>query len=454
MKSKSKPASTTHLTTGQRALAVGDLLTAQSEFAAVLADDPNSYDAMGGIAIIMMNTQRPHVALRAARECTAIDPENPEAWFNLGMFAAMLGGFEEAVTAFQRAVVLAPDRFEVWKHLGLARYSLGRFNEAEFAYGRALEIKPDDEDAIDQLSNVYLAQGRFREGFLDNKVRWKIAASHPLMHHPLPEWKGESLVGKTIMVLHEQGYGDSLQFVRLVPWLKTKFGAARVILSMRDSMVGLMKLAGVADEVIEIRQEPKGGLDSVDFKCPMLTVPGYVGLSVENIPTGPYLKAPMRQRLLPKGKFKIGIVWGGVPMYAQDAWRSMYPTTLLPLTEIEGVALYSLQQDERRRELWESGMNAFVSDLSPHLGSWLDTAAIVAEMDLVVSVDTSVAHLAGAIGKPVGVLIPQASCWRWMGHETKTTAWYPTMKLFRQRRQGDWTPAVDAIKDHIRDILA
>ncbi len=180
-----------------------------------------------------------------------------------------------------------------------------------------------------------------------------------------------------------------------------------------------------------------------------MTVPALIGASVDWLRARPhpYMQAPVHDVSLPQtGRRKVGIVWAGKPMYAQDQWRSMAdPTTLLPIASLPNIDCYSLQVGERVPQLWQTGMNAFVTDLSSQITDWADTAKILSELDLLVSVDTAPPHLAGAMGVPVAMMLPEASCWRWLGHDTVTTPWYPSMRLFRQERQGDWGPVVKAI---------
>jgi hypothetical protein len=232
--------------------------------------------------------------------------------------------------------------------------------------------------------------------------------------------------------------------------LKSQKKAARVILSVPESIADLFRANKLADEVIGIKGSPRGGFTSVDYKIPMMTVPALFEASKTNIPGRPYIKAPLRRPVLPRdGKRKVGLVWGGKPMYAQDQWRSLDITQLLPLLDLEGVSYFSLQADERGQQLWQSGLAAWVTDLAPRIRDWSDTAALIRELDLLVSVDTAPAHLAGAMGKPVALMIPEASCWRWFDHSTTDTPWYPSMRLFRQQKQGEWASVIQGVREFI-----
>lgn len=444
-----------HCASGRRALAVGDMLTAQSEYVMALALEPKCYEARVNLSSVFLNIGRNAAAIASARHAIALAPQSFEGWHNLGYCLGSAGQFAECEEALQRSLALQPSAV-AWHSMGLCLYSLGRFDASVAAFDEVLKLKPGDVDAIDKRAISLLGVGRYVEGLIDNKVRWQVLAAHPLMHSAVPEWAGEDLTGKTIMVLHEQGFGDTLQFVRFVPWLKTRCKAKRVILSMPSGIIDLLRHGRLADEVIGIRDVPANGLESVDYKCPMLTVPAHLGLTIATIPDQPYLKAPRRKTAVrDDGRFRVGLVWAGKPMYAQDRWRSMPAEALFELISAHpDVTFVSLQADERGADLARTGLNAFVTDLGPTIRDWCDTAAIVNDLDLLVSVDTAPAHLAGAMGKPVALMIPEASCWRWLDHASTTTPWYRDMTLHRQTRQGDWSPVLASVNAQIRAMKA
>lgn len=438
-----------HFETGTRAQAMGDTLMAQQEFARALDHDRHNAAAMNRLAMVLAQSNRNDAALLAAKRATQLDKLNSFYWQDYARLLGDNGRFREAIAALENA----GDYLQRWQSLGLCHYSLGEFNQAIAAYDRALRIKSDDIDTIDYRGLALMGAGRYREGLIENKARWKYAAAHPFMHSAVPEWWGENLTGKTIAILHEQGFGDTLHFCRYLPLLRERFGAKRVVLSVRDSMIGLMKLSGLADEVVGIHEI--SGVEGIDCKSPMLSYPAFMDLTFETLWNGVYLKPPLRAPTLAQDKqFKIGLVWGGLPMYAPDRWRSMDPLEFLPLFErFDKVSWYSLQEDDRGAQLWQLGLNAFVTDLRPKLKDWLDTAALVNELDLVITVDTSVAHLVGGMGKRAWLLSPEASCWRWLTHERTDTPWYPSMRLFRQVKQGDWKPVISSVADALDDLV-
>jgi hypothetical protein len=318
------------------------------------------------------------------------------------------------------------------------------------AFDKALELAPNEEartETIDQRGLALLGRGDYVAGLIDNKVRWSVLVAHPLMHSDIPQWQGEDLTGKRICVLHEQGFGDTFQFVRFVPRLKD-LGAVQTILSVRQEMKDLMVASRLADDVIAIGEVP-----DCDYIVPMLTVPAYLGLQIETIPYTPYLHAPPPTFPLPvSGRPRIGLCWGGKPMYANDQWRSMPLLELLPLLEDPAFDFYSLQADERGKELHQSGLGLLVTDLGPRLTTWGTTASVLSQLDALVSVDTGIAHLAGGMNVPVHLMIPKASCWRWHAHDTTSTPWYPSMVLHRQNEQGEWGPVVRSVLRGIKKI--
>jgi len=424
---------------GRNAMHKGDLLTAQHAYLSAIRADKNCCEAYANLAVIFSGTNRAEVAIEVAAAAVDCAPATmlAERLAALGCLYGIVGRFVESEEAILRSLRVEETPGAL-RFLGLALYSQLRFAESVAAYDRALQLLPGDMTLIDERSVSLLGAGRYQEGLIDNQIRWGVLKAHPYMHSDVPEWRGEPLDGKTIAVLHEQGYGDTFQFVRFLPRLRRM--GARVILSAAASALELFQLANLADEYISVRDIPD---ERVDYKVPMLTVAAHLDVHPSSLSGEQYLFAPLRKPILPKnGRRKIGLVWGGKPMYAQDRWRSMPISELLPLVRRVDADFYSLQQDDRRSELRESGLEAFVTDLSGYLTDWSATAALMAEMDAIVTVDTAPAHVAGAMHLPVYLALPAASCWRWWPHYGDRTTWYPTMRVFRQRKQGDWSPVI------------
>lgn len=439
-----------HCAYGLRALQRGDNLSAAHEYNTAFKLDPQCYEAIANLALIYLNTDRIQMAIVAANRAVRINPTSAEGWNNLGYILGAAGRFKEAEFALKKSVAISPTR-NGWYNLGLCLYSLGEFKSSVNAFDEALKLSPGEIDIIDKRSISQLGCGKYVEGLIDNKVRWECVSCHPYMNNEVPEWRGEPLHGKTIVVLHEQGFGDTFQFCRFIPQIKTKLGAEKVILSVPASCVELMRVSKIADEVIAIQDKPNC---HIDFKSPTMTVPAHLGIKLKNVGSKPYLFAPMRPKVIKDSpNIKVGLVWAGKPMYAQDRWRSMHVSNLIPLLDIDRVDYYSLQVDiPPEQELWRFGMNTLVEDLSAKIKDWSDTASIIQALDLVVSVDTAPAHLAAAMGKPVALMVPQASCWRWLKHNSTTSSWYPTIKIFRQDTQGEWSPVISKVAAFIKGM--
>jgi hypothetical protein len=428
--------------TGNRAMQVGDFLTAQGAYSSILHLQRDNFPAALNMAMMLFQTNRLDVALKMAERALELEACF-ESHNNYGWMLAAAGRFQEAELHIARALQTAPDgpiKPHVWHTLGMVRYQLGRWNDAIAAFDEELKFDLTEQqkiDAVDQRGLALLGAGRYTEGLIDNKARWSVLVCHPLMHSKIPQWEGQDLTGKSICVLHEQGDGDTFQFVRFVPMLRQK-GAARIVLSVPDRFHQLFRNSNLADDVIGIKEVP-----DVDYICPMLTVPAYFNLGPSNIPRPAKLE-PRHTRVWDRKR--VGLVWAGKPMYAADQWRSMPLQALLPLMNAE-CDFVSLQVGERARDLHETGMIGWIEDLSPLLYNWDDTAKLVAGLDLVISVDTAPAHLAASLGVPVALLVANASCWRWGDHDRDITPWYPSMRIFRQKTQGDWAPVVQSVKN-------
>jgi len=275
----------------------------------------------------------------------------------------------------------------------------------------------------------------------------------PLSRFSQPEWEGEPFVGRTLLVFSDYGIGDAMQLVRYLPMAVARGG--KVVLQVQPSLVSLFRdLPGVT---VLARGE---ALPPFDLQLPMMSLPRVLGTTLDTIPAAiPYLQAePAKlsrwQRALRHAKgLKVGVVWAGNPQHKGDKFRSLAAEAVLPRLVMPGVQLYSLQKEARPADgAVLASLKTDIADLAPALGDFSDTAAAVAALDLVISVDTSVAHLAGGLGRPVWVLLPYALDWRWL-RDREDTPWYPTMRLFRQPAPGDWTSVLDSVAHDLTATL-
>jgi hypothetical protein len=288
-----------------------------------------------------------------------------------------------------------------------------------------------------------LANGQLAEGLYDFEVKHYQAWRKPIFQSGIPRWRGEDLANKTIIIAHEQGFGDSLQFCRFIPHIKAK----RVLWSGPDSLTPLITENVRVDGIV-----PEAGPFEADFYASPMSACGVLGVDYDGIDGSAYIDAD-KLALPDRGKVKVGLAWRGSSGYARDKDRSLRIENYTPFFEIPGLAFYSLQVGEFADDVHDAGLTGFVADLTPMIKDWRDTARAIAAMDVVVTCDTSTAHLAGALGKPVFILLNFACCWRWM-RETNLTPWYDSATLYRQNLPGEWNVPIDAVTRELRKLAA
>lgn len=329
----------------------------------------------------------------------------------------------------------------------------GFVKEAVACQEQAIKLAPDSAEAHWNLANALLVSGDFTRGFTEYEWRFRRAgrgerpAGLPLN---VPRWTGAPLDGKTILITLEQGLGDAVHFVRFAADVAARGG--RVVMECHPALAKLLATApGVAATVAP-------GTPVAEAVCyaPLMSLPHLLGTTLEKIPAiTPYLSLPqgaVSPRLIGDG-LRVGLVWRGNPQHENDRRRSVSLDVLAPLLEVAGVNFFSLQLDAAGAEAKSGAWAARMTDLAPGLTDFAQTAAAVQALDLVISVDTAVAHVAGALAKPVWVLIPDGNDWRWL-HERQDSPWYPAMRLFRQQRQVRWMHAVKQVKRALMDLVA
>jgi tetratricopeptide (TPR) repeat protein len=386
-------------------------------------------------------------AAECYRQAATIKPDYAEAHYNLANALLDLGKFEEASSFYQRAIALKPDYAEAHMNLGNALRFDGKYDEAIAAYRRAIAVRPDYAEAHTNEAVTHLLTGNFAEGWRQYEWRWHVK----YMRAPnlaMPLWDGGDLAGKTILLHCEQGFGDALQFIRYAPLVKARGG--KVILSCPQPLARLF--TGIAD--ID-RILPEGSpLPACDVQAPLLSLPMLFKTDIDTIPNHiPYL-APLPNTdwaaKIPPGKsLKVGLVWAGNPRLSRpearavDKRRSMHLEQMAPLATISGIRFFSLQKGAGVEQIAASGLP--VIDLMDQVDDFADTAGLIAQLDLVIGVDTSVIHLAGAMGKPTWVLSRYDGCWRWL-LARDDSPWYPGLRLFRQTKPGDWASVIEAVR--------
>jgi Flp pilus assembly protein TadD len=378
------------------------------------------------------------------RRAVALKPDRADLYDGLGHACFELGDIEAAEAAFRRAVELDPQNAESWNNLGKTLRQLNRLDEAIAAYGRALELRPELVLAHYGRALALLAAGDLPAGL--REYEWR--PHRTPREFPQPRWRGEALAGRTLFLHAEQGFGDAIQAVRFIPRLRAQ--GARVILECRPRLKRLFVFSNCADVVIA-REEP---IPPFDCYTSALSVAGILGVTLETIPKQvPYLSAPPANRP-PGGKPRIGLVWAGNPGHNDDALRSIPLAELAPVLNLPGYDFFSLQVPVPAGDGAVLAGFPQLVNAGNGLLDFMDTATAIAGMDLVITVDTAVAHLAGALGKPVWLLLAHSPDWRWFRQCGDQSPWYPTMRLFRQPRRGQWGPVVARVAEELKQGAA
>jgi tetratricopeptide (TPR) repeat protein len=408
----------------------GELDAARAFYERAIALRPDHVESLIGLGVILREQGRPEEAVARYERALALAPDYPAIHNNLGVALVDLGLLEEAQAHYNKVLALQPDSAETHYNLGIALVGQMRHAEALASYGRALALKPDYPLAHLNRAIALLRIGEFGKGWEEYEWRFAAARYHRNIDRPL--WSGEPLDGRSILIHAEQGFGDTLQFVRYVPAVAERGG--RVVLEVQEPVLRLARTVEGASQVLAAGDP----LPPIDWHCPLLSLPRVFKTNLTTIPNAvPYLSVPPEAlnawagRMAATAGLRVGIVWAGTAVGAIDL------RLLQPLWEVTGVGWFSLQAGDRCGDI--SLLDSVkIADLSPWLADFAETAAAVCQLDLVISVDTSVAHLAGALGRPTWILLPHASEWRWL-LDREDSPWYPTVRLFRQKIPGDWT---------------
>jgi tetratricopeptide (TPR) repeat protein len=421
-----------------------------------LALQPDFAGAYYNLGNALKDRRRVAEAIPCYQRALALQPDLAEAHCNLGIAWKDQGNLDAAMASFQRALELKPDFVEAHCNVGLLKKNQGKLDEATAWYRRAIELKPDYADGHLNQSLLRLLRGDFAEGWREYEWRWQTRQSRPRQFQQ-PRWDGGSLAGKTILLHAEQGLGDTIHFIRYAPLVK-QLGAT-VIVECQRALERLLAGCPGVDRFIAQGDE----LPAFDVHAPLLDLPKLFRTDLTNLPASiPYVRAApelidrWQRRLAQFDGFRVGIAWQGSPTYVDDRYRSIPLVQFAPLAAVPGVRLFSLQKGAGREQLAETGGRFSVVDLADELdessGPFMDTAAVMANLDLVIASDSAVVHLAGALGVPIWVALPLVPDWRWL-LDRSDSPWYPTMRLFRQRRIGDWQGVFEEIGTALRERL-
>ncbi len=429
--------------------AAGDHGAAQAELQKVLAAEPQNIMAQISLAQVADAAGDYAASLHAAERAIALQPQHPDALFARALALNRLQRDDDAAAVYRRLLDVVPQHTHAWDNLGQSLQQLGQTAAAEAAYRQALVCAPDDADTNYHLALLLLLQGKLEQGFHAYDWRWRAVPGLRRLSLSAPLWDGKNAAGRTILVADEQGFGDGLMFCRYLPLLRAR--GARVIYACRAPLLPLLHGWDGADQVIPITEAPQAVCDA---HCSLLDLPYMLGTTVATIPAAiPYLQAPagtIPEPVAATDMVRVGLVWAGNPNHKHDRRRSIALTQFVHILGVPGVRYYNLLRPDDLRDADAARLaHDNIVDLGATFGDFADTARGIAALDLVITVDTAAAHLAGALGKATWVLLPFAPDWRWQT-EREDSPWYPGMKLYRQAHPGDW----DGVLRRVREDLA
>ena len=465
-------------------------------FRQVLSIDAMNADAASYMGMAMAKKGEPALAIQHFETALRIDPNRQPIWLRRGIALSDIGRLTDALGSFDRAVALRPDDDEVHVNRAATLYRLGRFEDAHVVaaalvrrlpdnaalacghamtlhwcgqphealkeYERAIVLAPNDATAHTNKGMLLIYMGDLPAGHHEYEWRWRQAAElTPKRKYTMPLWLGETDIGgKTLLLCHEQGFGDTLQFCRYA--ILAARAGARVILDVPRQLAELMTTVPHVSRVVHA-DDP---LPDHDLRCPMVSLPLAFGTTLESIPAEvPYLHADpsraaeWRIRLASVSGVRVGLVWAGSSRYgsaelmATDQRRSLPLSALAPLASVAGCTFVSLQLGPPAEQAKSPPAGMILHDMTSELSDFADTAALIENLDLVISADTAVVHLAGAMGKPVWLLNRFDSCWRWF-QDRDDSPWYPTLRLFRQTAPGNWIDVAGRVTAALRDFVA
>jgi tetratricopeptide (TPR) repeat protein len=427
------------------------------------ADSGSPHDQSGTIAPSRaahwaeraLEAERQNDDTRAVREllrAAANEPTVGHHYYNLGCVLHKLRAYPDAAAFFCLGILWNANPPESFHNLACSLMALREFPEAIHCYRSAIALDPNHPQAHYALACALLLRGEMKQGWIHYEKRPK-AATYRLLEQNSgkPSWNGEDLKNRTLLVITEQGFGDAIQFVRFLPEVARLGG--KVILGCHPLLKALLQTAPGIHEVVE----PGEKLEAFDFHVLLMSLPRILNTELETIPKKvPYLKTPpgisVEVPVIDRSFLKVGLVWQGSPKKG-DPRRSIPFRELIPLISVERCAFYSLQVDESGAEFSQSPFPDKLVDMKSRLATWGHTASVIEQMDLVISVDTGVAHLAGALARPVWVLLQYDSEWRWL-LEREDSPWYPTMRLFRQKQRDDWVEEIERVRKELKQFAA
>ena len=417
--------------------------------------NPGFVDVYNNLGNVLKKQKKTEEALMNYQKALTLKPDFAEAFNNIGDVHRTEGRFDEAAEYCRKAIELKSSDERFYISLGNTFLGQGNFNEALEQYQKVADMKSDSADAHYNRGLVLLMKGEFEEGWREYEWRFQskeISRDIGYTNNKIPVWDGSPLNGKTILIMSEQGMGDHIQFARYIPMVKKMGG--RVVFESRRGLMRLFEGYEGIDLLLEEADRNKSDI-TPDVCVQLLCLPRIFGTTLDTIVADvPYLKVDSETIVRWKPRvnselFKVGLVWSGSPSHKNDRNRSCKLPDFEPLADVPGVAFYSLQKGELRDDWKKPPAGMQIEDIGKDLVDFMDTAAVMENLDLVISVDTAVVHLAGALGKKVWTLLPFVPDWRWM-LKREDTPWYPTMRLFRQPGHGDWESVMKQVAAELK----
>ncbi len=427
-------------------------------------DFPGDESVHNALGLLLSETNRLEEAGEHYRDAIRLNPEFYQAKNNLGVLLTNLDKLPEAESILRSGLATNENSHQILSNLGRVLAHQAKPGEAIQAYRQALAISPDFAEAKLNLSHALLALGEYEEGWSLYESRHDPAiGAHITVAPPAiwPMWRGESLDGKSILVWPEQGFGDTIQFCRYASMLKSR-GAERVSIACQPELQRLFKSLQDVDAVYAL--DGNGTIQRHDYWCYVMSLPHRFGSTLETIPgSTPYLQADAgrlswwRERL-PRGRLRVGLIWAGDPRRnstaarTMDSRRSVSADAFLPILRVPDVTFVSLQKGAiAEQQIFNLPLELRPYDPMGLVADFSDTASIIASLDLVITVDSSVAHVAGALDKPVWILSRFDGCWRWL-YDRDDSPWYPSARVFRQRQSGDWASVIARVAHELQNL--
>lgn len=418
--------------------------------------NPNYGSAYNQLGIILQDQGKIDEAREAYEQALKLDCENAEFNSNMAILLKEEGEVERAEVYYLKALSLEPDFTHAHYNLGNLYLSIGRIADANRCYDKTIEFDPDYSSAHWNRAIASLLAGDMEKGWEDFNWRYKHFEREKLFPHNYhqPRWQGQSFVGQRLLVYCEQGHGDAIQFIRYLPIVKQLGGT--VLLETWETLQTLFSSVKGVDELYVIDKN-RPCPEQFDFAVSIMDLPYIFKTTLSTIPNQvPYLETDMEavqqhRKSFESGRLKVGLVWAGNPQHGNDKNRSVTLEGFADILSIPGISFYSLQKGQAQKQLDQVVMNR-PTDMGTGLNNFRDTANVIAALDMVISVDTAVAHLAGAMGKEVWTLLPFAPDWRWM-IERCDSPWYPSMRLYRQPKIGDWNSVFEKLTHDLRNKI-